>query len=371
MNRSSSWIVVPLTVLLLGACNFPGRAPELPHRNPTNESPLGCGDGDCKSPENAELCPEDCFRTETDEPSYEQVKKPVVYLGLMVHLEGWKDHTDRDRFERHAELVRLYADLFERYGAKLTLESKEMTEGILTWGDNVLAEMENRGHGIGVHADIGGQRNYECANFVNDLRRERIQLEKLGVQVRHVSGNTSHCDWVEATIKAGYEFTTGNVAYSVMSMPPESRPEAYRDCPDPSHCHQTFPEALEDRLHPWRTSDGRAWLTHDPDGQLVILPSSQVLPCMAEEIEGGEFRGCIFDDRDLELFEQELKRAIALADPEGFNQFYVAWSLGEPLDEQMTERWLKLVQPYVQSGEVVWATLPEIYDAYLIWEAGS
>lgn len=358
-------------MLLLNACNFPDKAQGLPTERPASESLKGCGDGECKPPEDAELCPNDCSSMEPSESASEPVDKPIVYLDLMVHLEGWKDHTDREKFERHAELVRSYADLFERYDAKLTFESKEMTEGILTWGDNVLAEMEKRGHGIGVHADIGGQRTYECAHFVRDLRRERIQLEKLGVQVRHVSGNTSHCDWVEATIKAGYAFTTGNVAYSVMSMPIETRPEAYRDCPDPSHCHQTFPEALEDRLHPWRTSDGSDWLTHDPEGQLVILPSSQVLPCIAEELEGGEFRGCSFDDRDIELFEQELKRAIALADPDGFNQFYLAWSLGTPLDEEVIERWLQLVQPYVQSGEVVWATLPEIYDAYLVWEAQS
>jgi hypothetical protein len=36
---------------------------------------------------------------------------------------------------------------------------------------------------------------------------------------------------------AGYLFTTGLVAYAVMSMPPESRPAEYRNCPSPAACH--------------------------------------------------------------------------------------------------------------------------------------
>jgi hypothetical protein len=116
-------------------------------------------------------------------------------------------------------VIRAYADLFEAYGAKLTWESREVTDAIVRWGDNVLLEMEQRGHGIGVHADIGGQRDYDCDLFIAALREEREQLESLGVTVRHVSGIVSHCDWVTAAAEAGYGFTTGQVAYAVMSMP--------------------------------------------------------------------------------------------------------------------------------------------------------
>jgi hypothetical protein len=65
----------------------------------------------------------------------------------MVHLEGWNDGQNQTRFQEHARLMRDYATLFERYGVKLTWESKELTDGILRWGDNVLREMERRGHG--------------------------------------------------------------------------------------------------------------------------------------------------------------------------------------------------------------------------------
>lgn len=369
--RRLSRINVYAFVLLLVGCNLP--LTELAAQPSTlpKSTLVRCGDGVCQAPENHQRCAQDCpFETRDGGIQHEQ-PEAVLYLGIMVHLEGWKDQVDEPGFERHVELVREYADLFEDYGAKLTLESKELTDGIIQWGDDVLSEMELRGHGIGVHADIGGQRDYDCSKFVEELRRERIQLESLGVRVRHVSGNTSHCDWVQATIKAGYEFTTGNVAYSVMSLPVELRPEKYRDCSAPSKCHQTFPEALEDRLHPWRTSDGRDWLRHDPDGDLVILPSGYVLACMAEEKMGAGVRNCEFNEKDIEQFELELKDAIALSDPQQVNQIYVAWSLGSPLNQDLLELWLSTIQPYVESGEVVWATLPEIYDAYLVWEQGT
>jgi len=55
--------------------------------------------------------------------------------------------------------------------------------------------------GVGVHADIGGQRNYKCQRFAADLRAEKEQLESLEVTVRHVSGICSHCNGVTATAR--------------------------------------------------------------------------------------------------------------------------------------------------------------------------
>jgi hypothetical protein len=286
----------------------------------------------------------------------------------MVHLEGWGDDRDQERFKHHAGLVREYADLFEQYGAKLTLESKELTDGSIRWGDNVLLEMEQRGHGIGVHADIGGSLTYDCDRFVADLRAERLQLESVGVQVRHVSGNTSHCDWVTATIEAGYKFTTGTVAYNVMSMPVETRPLEYRDCKTPSKCHQIYPPDLEDRLHPWRAENGENWLEHDPQGGLVILASDGGLDCIQEELEGGVTGDCKFNIKDITFVKERVDQALKLATPDRVNFIYFSWSLGKILDQEIMEVWLESTQEYVDESTVAWATLPEVYDAYLAWE---
>ncbi len=363
-------------VLMLASCNLPILS--FQETAPAQDVPLApCGDGVCDGPENPVNCPQDCTAPEQLKlppplPESTSDADPEVYLGIMVHLEGWEDGVDQAKFEKHVSLIREYADLFERYGAKLTLESKEVTEGVIKWGDNVLLEMEQRGHGIGVHADIGGQRTYKCDRFADDLRRERAQLESIGVTVRHVSGNTSHCDWVQATVESGYQFTTGQVAYSVMSMPIEKRPAEFSDCENPGSCHDTFPPDLADRLHPSRSSDGEDWLTHDPDGDLVILSSSQVLRCMEEELQGGVVgSGCTFTIEDIDLFQDELDRAIVLAQPDRVNIYYVAWSLGGILDADLLEEWLQRIAPYVERGEVEWMTLLEMYDEYIQWEQGG
>lgn len=334
-----------------------------------------CGDGVCAGPENPQNCPSDC----RSQPSMiaatptSTAGKGVLYLGIIVHLEGWPDDENEARFKTHAALVREYADLFERYGARLTLESKEFTEGCLHWGDNVLKEMEQRGHGIGVHADVGGEKNYDCSRFATDLRAKKEQLEALGVTVRHVSGIVSHCDWVTAAADAGYLFTTGQVAYSVMSLPPEKRPPEFRNCPNPAACHQPFPTELKDRIHPWRMSSGTDWLTHDPKGRLVLLPSSGGLACMQEETSSPttSHTGCEFTQEDIDAFIRQLEEALSYVEPDKVNIYYISWSLGKSLDKGLLETWLQRIQPYVQSGRVEWKTLPQMYDAYVAWEQGG
>lgn len=346
------------------ACSLGGYSGDTVSNSPEppqiDKSP--CGDNICDGPENAQNCPQDC----TKAPAPDE-QSAVLYLGIMVHLESWNDGMDQAKFQRHAQLMRDYASLFETYGAKLTWESKEVTEGVLQWGDNVLLEMEQRGHGIGVHADIGGQINYDCSRFANDLRAEKEQLESLGVTVKHVSGNVSHCDWVTATAEAGYLFTTGQVAYSVMSMPAEDRPAEFRDCPSPSKCHDTFPTDLADRIHPWRMDSGANWLTNDPDGNLVLLASSGGLSCMEEEATG-KMPCNNFTQGDIDYFFEELEQAIDLAEPGQVNVYYVSWSLGSPLDMGLLETWLQGIEPYVKSGQVEWKTFLEVYDAYVQWE---
>ncbi len=52
------------------------------------------------------------------------------------------------------------------------------------------------------------------------------------------------------------------------------------------------------------------------------------------------------------------------------NILYFSWSLGSALDPVLLEAWLTAVAPYVRSGPVQWKTIPQMYDAYMAWEAG-
>jgi hypothetical protein len=336
-----------------------------------------CGDGACQGPENVNNCPQDCPQpdeagiAELDQSEIrEDMQDRPLYLGIMVHLEGWDQELEnKDMFDHHIRLMREYADLFEKHNAKLTWETIDIALASATWGENILLEMESRGHHSGVHADLGGSKDYDCSQFSTQLRELKEDLETLGVSVRHASGVVSHCDWVTAMVEADYEFTTGMVAYGVMSLPMALRPEEYRSCRNPSMCHDTFPADLADRLHPWRMQNGDNWINHHPSGQLVMLPSSEGLACYQEEFAGLTC-GQDFTQSDIDLFFSELDKALALSDPNLINIYYVSWSLGKALDMDLMETWLAGIDTYVDQGLVAWKTLPEMYDVYVEWEQG-
>jgi len=293
----------------------------------------------------------------------------AVYAGVTVHLEGWRTH-EEDQFERYAQVLRDRADLFEAYGARLTLETKEMTNGIEMWGDNVLLEMQDRGHDVGIHADLGANLDYSTAQMTEDLIRLRERNEDLGLDVRHASGVCSHVDWVTATLDAGFEITSAIVAYCLQSLPEAVQPLEYADCDNPSDCHEAWPEDLAGQLRPRRVRDGASWITPDPEGELVIHTAGGAIICYAEEASGAQsVTDCAFDEADIEAWREDLEAAVALARPGEVLDLHATWSLGSPLSLDLLELWLQTTQPYVDAGQVRWSTLGETHEAYLEWEA--
>ena len=293
----------------------------------------------------------------------------------MVHLEGWDEEASNEQaFNRHADAARRLAAMFEEHGAKATFETRpEFVEACRTWNDNVLLELYERGHGIGVHADVGGSVEAEGLtqkDFAPKIAEMKSEMEELtGIGVVHVSGICSTLDWVRAAADAGYGFTTGAVGYCAMSLPVRERPEEYRFCRNPGQCHGLMPLDLEDRINPWRTSSGLNWLQRDPDGRLVILPSDGVIKSLAEERSGDSSGQNEFTYEDIEAYLDTLEEALSLAKAGQVNILYVALSIGSPnLDKDLYGQWLSSVKPYVNSGRVEWKTLPEMYNAFLEWE---
>jgi hypothetical protein len=363
-KRGQSSTVLLLAVLAAGCTlGAPPQAAEAPSVSAPQKG--RCGDGVCAGPENAAVCPADCPAESAAGDTPAAASGTVLYYGIMVHLEGWDDARSPSAFERHAELVRRYAGLFEKYGAKLTLESKEFTDGCIQWGENVLKEMEGRGHGIGVHADIGGEKDMNCADFTPLLEERRTTLESLGVRVRHASGIVSACDWVTAAADAGFQFATGTVAYALNSLRPDLKPAGFQ-CDNPAACHQPYPFDLAGRMHPWRAGSGLDWILPSAGGRLVILPSGGGLTCAAEESGSDDsFTKCDFDAADVDALISGLEQVLALVEPGRFNTYYVSWSLGKELDDSLLEQFLQRVKPFADSGRMQWKTLPEMYDLFL------
>jgi hypothetical protein len=313
--------------------------------------------------------------TSTPTPASLEVQK-VLNLGIMVHLEGWDDAAEEIKFRNHAELLREYADLFEEYDAKLTLESKEMTAGCIKWDDNVLLEMEEGGHAVGVHADVGGNASETTRQMEIKLSEMKSEIESLGVTVSHVSGVCSRCDWVTAVEKAGFEFVTGTVAFALASLPDARQPIDIPPDAKPGQFHEAYPFTLEGRLHSWRAENGLNWIDDTPTGDVVIIPSGSGIAYTWEESQGqtGLAGDQVFTAEDITAFEDQLKEILAYIGMHDSTQpytYYLSWSFGKALDQSLMEQWLAMVDKYVEAGKVQWQTIPEMYDDYLEWEVDS
>jgi hypothetical protein len=296
-----------------------------------------------------------------DEKEAKSNEAAVLSVAFMVHMEGWSNEAeDINAYESHIGAIQELRTLFDRYDAKLTLEaSPELIEADAKWGQYWIAKWDEAGHGIGVHADVGGSLRETQTSMTLEMRVMRENLEKLlGHQVLHVSGVCSANDWVEATIDAGFEFVTGIVGYCAMAMPAESRPAEFRFCANPGECHDPMPTTIAEKLHPWSTSDVSTWTTPDVNGELTLLPGTEI-------IKGLDGDSSAFMPPDVDAYEVLLKEAISLAEPGEVNLFYTGVSVGNAgINEDLYNDFLSRTQSYVDQGLVEWKTLPEVYLEY-------
>ena len=307
---------------------------------------------------------------QTDEPdearTVDEEGEPVavVYIGFSVHLET-ELPTDQV-FEKYVHDVETIADTFAAYGGKLTLESKQLTQASLLRGDDRLLALAEDGHAIGVHADLGYNQSWD--DFVGDLTATRELAEAYGADVLNVSGICSPMDWVEAATQAGYEVVSGSNLYCALAL--DDAPVDETECPDPKTCHGGYPEQTQNLIHPWRMHSGGQWTTYDPAGSVVMIPTVTGLTCNAEALLTDEtLTGCSFEADDIDPYFDKLDEVLSLADPGKVNLYKGTWSMGQVLDTELLEELLVRLQPYIDSGAVQWKTVPEMYDAYLGWEA--
>jgi len=333
-----------------------------------------CGNGVCDDKElRNNVCSKDC-------ESEEEFEQGVLYVGFMIHLEGRENQVtgevSEEVFERWANAAEELATMLEEYGAKGTFEARsEFVLASEEYEDNILAELYNSGHGIGVHADKGGpdyiKNDYTQEEFTNDLLIMREDLERIsGLDIRHVSGICSELDWVNAALDAGYEFTTGGVMMCGNSLSTESLVKADLTKKDLiENFHDPLPGSVEERIHIWRTDDSSDWLTSSDEG-LAILSGDGGIEGLYENSYGTE--GYYLESNDVDTYIEILEESLEHSSADEVNILYVALSIGNGMDdEDVAREWLEAIEPYVEEGKVEWKTLPEMYDEYLEVENGS
>lgn len=291
--------------------------------------------------------------------------KGVLQFTVVLHLEGWEDGKSKERFQKHADLLREYASLFEKYGAKMTLESKEIIDGCIKWGDNVLLEMQKRGHAVGIHADAGGEKKATVKNIADKLKEMKAKLKSLGIDANFASGVASKADWVKACKDAGMDAVTCMVCYGLWSLDPALRPAWFKPYANPSEGHAPYPAKITNRIHPWFAKSGSNWIKHSKDGGLIIIPSGLSLTNAAEEIKGSQKAGKTeFTQEDIEAWKNALPKVLAATDSSKVNTFYAVWSFGQKVDLKLLEDWLKMVKTYVDEGRIQWTVIPDMISAF-------
>ncbi len=282
-----------------------------------------------------------------------------VLLAYSLHLEGWQFDRDEDLDTFERELASL-AQVAEAGGAVLTFEAGDLIDASAARGATVLADLQAAGHGVGVHADMStleGEEAYE--RLYNTLLHYRETLTDLGVDAASASGICSDTRWVEAAAEAGYSALSGAVFWCARTLEASLQPQGAEDCEAPPDCHWPWPEDFETRVKPWRVSETASWSEPDPDGALVMIPTASGLPCLEEIADDPNATVCEFTEGDIDLFVEDLERAVSLRGEGEVTTLKGTWSMGPVLDHALLEAWMDAAEPFVRRGEARWVTLDE------------
>jgi hypothetical protein len=294
---------------------------------------------------------------------------PPLYLALTVHLEGWNVQVP-GVFANYADKIRAYAELANSHGAHLSWEARNIVEPSQLFGDNILAELiATNGDTVGLHADIGGPlpggQAWTEVSYQAALEAMRGEMGALGITPTTLSGQCSPVDWVTTAVAAGFTAVSGIVDYCLKSLPLDAQTPAVQACQSPADCHGTYPKDPGAKMHPWLAKDGATWTTHEPTGELLIVPSSGSIVCAAENAsDDASHTGCVFDESDIDTVIGLLDQAISLVDPNQLNTQLFVWSFGEALDTALFESFFQQVATRVNDGEVVWTSMAGIEALY-------
>ena len=326
-------------------------------------------------------------------PNANSILRKPFYLGMAYHLENWPAWTKESEYDRGLASLNELVDEFTAAGATVTLESGcngqtacgATTDCINFNGQEEFASWIAAGHAIGLHADVCGKPNCkipppECADeegMAEALVALRGKLEFRAGQIQHVSGVCSTLDWTEAARGTGFSFVNGVVRYCLMSLDPTDPDYPNPPCPEPSACHDAYPATFPDYLHPWRTPGpgrrGLDWTDAEEVPAILegvgILPSRGTFKCLSElrdDLPTGPQCSKIFeDDRDA-LF-AEIDRVISHRDGKEISHFdalTVRIDVGYPNVIELRSLLAEIQKRYVAPGHLVWATYPEMFEAY-------
>lgn len=314
--------------------------------------------------------------TDTTDPQSRTGDVAPFYFTTMTHMEGvFRDDQNENLFNKHVNDITWAMNLFDEYGAKLTIETEtSFAQANLNWDNNFLAEIIERGHGVGSHEDSGYSIN-GVAMTLEELTEELKILKTLvdglvGAENNiGLSGGIGPSDWVLAAAAVGYKFKDAITGIVYTSMDESERPDGWtNEYIKERGYHEPVPPNFEERLYPIDLADATD-LEADENGVItVMLGDLGVLSSLAEDRESCT-PNCVLDEDDITVIVEAIKKALEVRDPNrvAHLNIHIPAKLLTSQYESILRALLEAVDEYVKRGEIQWATQLESYKAYLQW----
>jgi acetyl esterase/lipase len=310
----------------------------------------------------------------SSDPEPPPANRPLLF-GIGIHIEpmgataqGWNrspspqvDYNRPEAFARAVEEIEAVAAIAERHGGRLTIRAQSpFTTAAIAAGSTVLADLEARGHEIGLHfhedAHLGpDSASLPVATWCAVLAEEVGYLRQAGARrVAFWSGGNLFPGLFEAAACAGLSVNS--------------------DWKNPAT--QSTPLEVTGTV-PWRPAGGTdgtefsAFLAHDPGGPVIFLPDGNF-----DRPDYASGRRTMSDADYFAYLAERLRASVEQAVPGTVNVFHITLhpgdfrgppGTGEPF--ALVERFLaEVVDPLVAAGKVEWATFSEMAAAYAAWE---
>ncbi len=274
-------------------------------------------------------------------------------------------YTIANLFNNHVKDIQTVASIVEKHSGRMTIQAQSpFTTAVVQNKNTLLAELESRGHEIGLHFHEDAHLGKNAESLSKDIwcavmKEEIGYIKQTGVKgnVRYWSGGNLYVNLLDAAFCAGLEVNS--------------------DWKNPQT--QTTDAALVG-IHPWRPAGGTngtdtsKFAKHDPNGKIIFLPEGSYARGDFASMRRSETAGG--DEAYFEFLKKSFNDSLAAAEKDKVNVFHFTIHPGEfkgdaknpfaVIDKFLTD----VVDPQVKAGTVKWATFGEMADAYKAWEKG-
>ncbi len=294
----------------------------------------------------------------------------ILLFTIGMHIEpmgetaqGYKagkgDYHASSFFDKHVQDINTVTQLVESHGGHMTIQAQSpFTQVAIESGNTILADLASRGHEIALHfhEDAHMGRNSDTLDPLQwcGVLKEEISLitQASGVtQIRYWSGGNLYLDMYEAATCAGLDVNS--------------------DWKNPQ-VQETDLSLVG--VNPWQPAGGTngvdfsLFTQNDPNGKVVFLPEGQYDTANFAAMRRSEDAGG--DEAYFEFLKSQMYASLDAAQSGKTNVFHFtihpAEFRGDPQHPfEVIEKFLtEVVDPLVASGQVQWATLSQMADAY-------